>query len=355
MELSISQRLLWVAAAIVVFLLLFISLKPILMPFVLAAFFAYLLDPVTDRLENKMNRTVAVSLVFLLLTLITTIFLLLVVPMLVEQLAHFVQRIPDVLVWMQESILPYVREKTGVELEGIPLNDIRQLVSQYWQQVSGVAGDVLKTATSSTVSVVLVVVNLMLVPVVTFYLLRDWDKLIAAIRDLVPSRVQPKTVELAKECDDVLSAFIHGQLLVMLALGTIYAIGLAIVGVDLALFLGALAGLASVVPYLGVIVGIVAATVAAWMQFQEFMPLVWVALVFGIGQVLESVVLTPLLVGDKIGLHPVAVIFAIMAGGQLAGFVGVLVALPFAAVMMVFVRHLHHYYQNSSLFQNADE
>lgn len=355
MELTISQRLLWTAAALIVVVVLFISLKPILMPFILAAMFAYLLDPVTDILERRMNRTAAVCVVFFFLTFIFTLVLLLLIPMLVDQLGSFIQRIPATIEWIQRSILPYLHEKTGLEFEGLPLSDIQQLFSQYWQQASGVAGSVLKTATSSTVSAVLVVVNLMLVPVVTFYLLRDWDKLIASISLLVPHQIRPRVNALARECDEVLSAFIHGQLLVMLALGSIYAVGLAIVGVELALFLGALAGLASVVPYLGVVVGILAATIAAWMQFHDWMPLIWVALVFGIGQVLESVVLTPLLVGDKIGLHPVAVIFAIMAGGQLAGFVGVLVALPVAAVLMVFVRHVHTHYQNSAWYLKIDE
>jgi predicted PurR-regulated permease PerM len=152
-----------------------------------------------------------------------------------------------------------------------------------------------------------------------------------------------------------LSAFIRGQLLVMFALAIIYSIGLSIVGLDLALLLGITAGLASVVPYLGAIVGIVSASLAAYLQFGEVMPLVYVGIVFGVGQMLEGMLLTPVLVGDKIGLHPVAVIFAIMAGGQLAGFVGILLALPIAAVMMVFVRHFHEQYKESDLYLKVED
>lgn len=356
MELTISQRILWTAAALIAVALLFVTLKPILMPFIVAALFAYLMDPLTDKLETwKLNRTAAVSLVFLLIALLTLLMMLLIVPMMIEQVGRFIQRIPQVLAWLQASLLPYIKDITGSDVQGLPLADLQQLLGSHWQQAGSLAGSFLKTATASTMSVVALAANVTLIPVVGFYLLRDWDKLMLAIQQLLPLRIRTKTTTLASECNEVLSAFIHGQLLVMLSLGIVYAIGLAIVGVDLALFLGALAGLASVVPYLGVIVGITAASVAAYMQFQEWMPLVWVALVFGIGQILESVLLTPLLVGDKIGLHPVAVIFAIMAGGQIAGFVGILIALPVAAVLMVFVRHLHNHYQSSHLYLNTDE
>ncbi len=153
-----------------------------------------------------------------------------------------------------------------------------------------------------------------------------------------------------READEVLSAFLRGQFLVMCSLGVIYSTGLWLVGVQFALVLGVVAGLASIVPYLGFVVGILASCVLAYVQFQEWTILLWVALVFGVGQVLESVLLTPVLVGDRIGLHPVAVIFALMAGGQIAGFVGVLVALPVSAVIMVFVRHAMAYYRASQLY-----
>jgi predicted PurR-regulated permease PerM len=155
---------------------------------------------------------------------------------------------------------------------------------------------------------------------------------------------------MVSEGDEVVGAFLRGQFVVMCALGLLYTVGLWMVGVELALLLGFIAGLASIVPYLGFIVGISASLLAAWVQFQEFLPLVYVALVFGVGQLVESMVLTPILVGDRIGLHPVAVIFALMAGGQLAGFVGVVVALPVAAVIMVFARHAVDHYRRSELY-----
>ena len=166
----------------------------------------------------------------------------------------------------------------------------------------------------------------------------------------MPVAWRKNAIALVREADEVLSAFLRGQFLVMCSLGVIYSTGLWLVGVQFALVLGVVAGLASIVPYLGFVVGILASCVLAYVQFQEWTILLWVALVFGVGQVLESVLLTPVLVGDRIGLHPVAVIFALMAGGQIAGFVGVLVALPVSAVIMVFVRHAMAYYRASQLY-----
>lgn len=355
MEFTVSQRIVWTIAAIVAAIFILVSLKAILMPFILGALFAYLMDPVADKLERlRLSRGVAVSLIFIFISLLFLLTLLLLIPALLEQLSRFILSLPQTFVWIQNSIFPYLEKTTGITLQTIPLADLQQMVSSHWREASGVAGNILKSASLSTVSVIMVLLNMLIIPVVGFYLLRDWDLIMLRIKGLLPYSIRAKTIALAKQCDEVLSAFIRGQLLVMLALGAIYSVGLMIVGVDLALFLGALAGLASVVPYLGFIVGISVASIAAYMQFHELMPLVWVLLVFGIGQVLETVALTPLLVGDKIGLHPVAVIFAIMAGGQVAGFVGVLVALPVAAVMMVFVRHLHLRYQSSLLYQSSD-
>ncbi|MBI4005194.1 MAG: AI-2E family transporter, partial [Gammaproteobacteria bacterium] len=191
---------------------------------------------------------------------------------------------------------------------------------------------------------------LLLIPVVTFYLLRDWDILVNKIHELIPSQYSQLVTRLARDCDDVLAEFLRGQLLVMLGQGIIYSIGLWLAGLEVALLIGMLAGLVSFVPYLGFIVGISAAAIAALVQFNDVIHLVYVILVFGIGQMIEGMVLSPWLVGDRIGLHPVAVIFAVMAGGQLFGFFGVLLALPVAAVIVVLLRHLRSHYLQSSFY-----
>ncbi len=178
--------------------------------------------------------------------------------------------------------------------------------------------------------------------------------MLARVKAYIPSSFQTQTIVLAGECDQALSAFIRGQLLVMLALGLVYSLGLSFVGLELALLIGMISGLASIVPYLGFIVGIISALVAGFFQFDSFLSLALIVGVYLVGQVLESVVFTPVFVGDKIGMHPVLVIFAIMAGGQLAGFVGVLIALPVSAVLMVLMRHLLAWYRNSYLFDEQE-
>jgi predicted PurR-regulated permease PerM len=194
--------------------------------------------------------------------------------------------------------------------------------------------------------------NLVLIPVVTFYLLRDWDAMVEGIRTLVPRKIEPVISGLAREIEEVLGAFMRGQLMVMLALGLIYAVGLWLVGLDLAFIIGMIAGLLSIVPYLGTAVGVIAAVIAALFQFQDVFHTVMVLVVFAAGQSLEGMVLTPRLVGDRVGLHPVAVIFAVLAGGQLFGFLGILLALPVASALNVLVRHLHQRYTSSSMYND---
>jgi predicted PurR-regulated permease PerM len=199
-----------------------------------------------------------------------------------------------------------------------------------------------------------------LIPVVGFYMLLDWDRMLANLREMLPRRWEPDAVRLSRRCDEVLSAFLRGQLLVMLSLGVIYALGLTLVGVRFGLLIGMVAGLASIVPFLGFIVGISVALLVAFFQTDGWLMLIGVVAVFAIGQVLESVLLQPKLLGDRIGLHPVSVIFAVLAGGNLFGFTGVLLALPAAAVIMVLLRELHERYKRSSLYdagvaQHRDE
>ncbi len=213
-----------------------------------------------------------------------------------------------------------------------------------------VAGVLLGKVTSSGIGIALWLTNLVLVPVVAFYLLRDWDRLVATIDRMLPRSIQPTIAHLARESDAILGAFVRGQLLVMLALGAFYGAGLAVVGLNVGPLIGMVAGLLSFVPYLGFIIGFVAAIIAALVQFGDWAHVLAVCGVFVVGQLLEGYVLVPKLVGDKIGLHPVAVIFAVMAGGYLFGFLGVLLALPAASVIMVLLRYLLERYRLSELY-----
>ncbi|HET9482687.1 MAG TPA: AI-2E family transporter, partial [Xanthomonadales bacterium] len=318
-------------------------LSPVLTPFVFAALLAYLGDPLVDSLQKwRMSRTAGVLVVFAIMVLSLVLVLLLLVPMLERQVARFIEQLPRYVEWFRGTALPWLEARAGVEFgDVLDADRLVPMLQEHWQQAGGVAAAIVAAVSKSGFAVLAWAMNLLLVPVVAFYLLRDWDVMIERVRALLPRPVEPTVSRIARESDEVLGAFLRGQLLVMVVLGVIYSIGLWLVGIDLALLIGMTAGLLSFVPYLGNVVGVVAAVVAALVQFHDVPHVAYVLAVFIVGQMLEGMVLTPWLVGDKIGLHPVAVIFAVLAGGQLFGFLGVLLALPVASIVMVLLRHAH--------------
>jgi len=326
-------------------------LSPVLMPFVFSAILAYLGDPLTDKLETyRLSRTKSVIVVFLTMALVLTLVLFLLIPQLEGQIANLISNLPAYADKMNTVVLPWFEQRFRLNIRHIQTNELINMVKNHWQNAGGIVASTMSSVSHSGGVIVAWLMNLVLIPVVTFYLLRDWDILIAKIYDLLPRRVAPTMAKLAGEVNTVLSAFLRGQFYVMLALGCIYSLGLWMTGLDLALLIGMLAGLVSFIPYLGAIVGIVSACIAALVQYQALAQLVPVAVVFLVGQVLEGSVLTPKLVGNKIGLHPVAVIFSVMAGGQLFGFLGILLALPVASIVMVFLRHVHDIYRDSEFY-----
>ncbi len=342
---------LWVLAWLLLAGWLLYLLSPILMPFVVSALLAYLGDPLVDRLEARgLKRTPAVALVFTVLFLLLTLLLVLLVPRLEAQIGQLLQKLPGYIEWIRANLVPHLEALLPGETAAFDMGVLQKALTRHWREAGGVLAGVWSSISGSGVALIGWLANLVLVPVLTFYLLRDWDHLVAGIRVLLPRRSEATWVRLARESDEVLGAFLRGQLLVMFALGVMYTTGLWLVGLDLALLIGMFAGLVSFVPYLGLIVGILVAGLASVLQTQGFGDLPWVIAVFVVAQVVEGTVLTPYLVGERIGLHPVAVIFAVMAGGQLYGFFGVLLALPVAAVGMVLVRHLLAHYRASSLY-----
>ncbi|MFN3586518.1 MAG: AI-2E family transporter [Moraxellaceae bacterium] len=327
-------------------------LGPILMPFAAGALLAYLGNPLVGRLMRLgLSRLWAVSLAFFSLVFSLVLALVLVLPLLWQQVVYLEERLPRVLRWFNREAIPWVEQHLRLRIDRLDMDLITQWLSSYWVEAGSAAGSVLAQVARSGMDFLALAGMLALIPVVTFYLLLDWDELLERIQNLVPRPLLPRVRQMAAECDEVLAAFLRGQLLVMLALGLIYWLGLQLVGLKLALMIGMLAGLASIIPYFGFAVGIVAATAAALVQFGTPQAVLLVWAVFAVGQAIEGWLLQPYLIGDKIGLHPVAVIFAIMAGGQLFGFVGMLLALPAAAVIMVLLRHAHARYQQSSLYQ----
>lgn len=327
------------------------QLMPILSPFLVAMFLAYLGDPLVDRFERMgLSRTGGTLVVFCLLLVGCLAVLLVLVPLLGQQLVDLYQLTPQVLDWLQQTALPWVQSKLGLK-EFWDFDQIREAVSSHLESTTDLLTVILTHLTRSGLAVLAWFGNILLIPVVVFYLMRDWPVILQRVRALLPRHREDYLVGLIQECHEVLRAFLRGQLMVVLVLMLVYAVGLMFIGLNLGLLIGFLAGLASIVPYMGFVSGIIAALVAALFQFGwAFYPLLGVAVVFAIGQLLETMVLVPWLVGDRIGLHPVAVIFAILAGGQLFGFTGILLALPVTAVVMVLLRHLHELYRYSSLY-----
>lgn len=348
---SVIKNWPWFAALALLLAFLY-AVMPILTPFLVSLLIAYMGDPLVDKLEERgLSRTLGVIVVFAVIVLILAGVLAFLVPLISKQLVKLYGMLPQMVDWVQHTAVPWLHTKLGVPSDILDGDKLKQAFSEHLDKTSGAAGFLLAKVTASGMALFGFVANFVLIPVVSFYLLRDWDILVDKVRGLLPRRGEGAVVKMAKECHEVLGAFIRGQLLVMLALGGIYATGLMLLGLDLGLLVGLLAGLASIVPYMGFAVGITAALLAGVFQFGfELYPLLGIVGVFALGQALEGMVLTPLLVGDRIGLHPVAVIFAIMAGGQLFGFTGVLLALPAAAVIMVLLRHVHEMYKDSDLY-----
>lgn len=343
-----------VLGAAAVAILLFVQLKAILMPFAVGGLIAYLGDPLVDRLEERgHSRTTGVIAVFAFFTLLLLIVLSILMPMVLQQLDALIKQIPDAYRWLSQTLLPWIQSRLNLGEFRLPAIDWEAELAAHWQSLGRFTTETLRNLTASGANLLLGLVNLALVPVVAFYLMRDWDRMVEKVLDLMPKPWQQNLSLMAAEADDVLGAFLRGQFVVMMAQAVMYSIGLWISGIPYAFLLGTLAGLASIIPYAGATIGVGSSLLVAWFSSGgEVQPLFLVALVFAVGQTIESMILTPVLIGDRIGLHPVAVIFALMAGGELAGFTGMLVALPVAAVLLVFFRHAIVYYRQSAAYQS---
>lgn len=340
---------LWWLALVASVGLLFYLLGPILTPFMFAAILAYICDPLVDKLEaHKFPRTAGVVLTLFFLLVLFVALVLILVPLLERETQLFIAHFPGYVNWFQAQLAPHLLAfGVDFQLDGEMLKDT--LVA-HWQSAGGVAVQILPSLTSGGIALIGFLANLVLVPVVLFYLLRDWDVMVARLDELVPRRWHPKVADIARKIDQVLGEFLRGQIMVMLLMSLYYVIGLWLVGLDYALPIGVVAGLLVFVPYLGMMLGLSLATLAGAMQFQALGALIPVWIVFGAGQLLEGTIVTPWLVGERIGLHPVVVIFALLAFGQLFGFFGILLALPASAALLVGLRELRQKYLDSSTY-----
>ncbi len=351
MTLSPTQRqsITWLGLLLMAALLLWL-LAPVLTPFVIAAVLAYMLHPLVERLAaRRVPRLLAVLVVEVLALLAALAVLLLLVPVLVKELPALKAQIPPLLDRLDQWVSPWLAQyDIHVNLDLASLKAwLSQLLDTKGEDWFAAAMRSARFGGSVLLSLIGIAV---LVPVVLFYLLLDWSGQMAQLRSLVPPRLRGKVTGFLDECDEMLGQYLRGQIVVMLVLAVYYSVGLSIARFELALPLGVFTGLAVAVPYVGFGLGLAMAVLAALLQFGSVTGLLWVAGVYGLGQLLESFVLTPRLVGERIGLGPLAVIFALMAFGQLFGFIGVLVALPCSAVTVVAWRRARAAYLGSALY-----
>lgn len=332
-----DARRFWGIVFIIIGLVVTYFLAPVIIPFILGIILAYILNPLVGRMKRLgCPRWLSIAILFLLGVVLILLLLGLLVPILERQILNLINVIPHMLQWLQD--------KTNLQLDPPTL---KQMLMRHFQSGSSVFRSIWLTFMNSSAVLIEVVVDVVIIPIVAIYLLRDWDRIIQNLTDLLPHKHRQQTVAMVSECGEVLGAFFRGQLLVMVGLAILYSIGLTVVGLDMSLVIGISAGMLSVVPYLGFIVGLVISIASIAITYHSWLYILYVCIVFAVGHVAESYILQPWLVGNRIGLHPIAVIFAVIAGGVLYGFVGILLALPVAAVIKVLLRHLHNHYINT--------
>jgi predicted PurR-regulated permease PerM len=349
MTLSRFAALQWLSFAVISVVLVYL-LSPILTPFVAAAVLAYICNPLVQRLcACRIPRTLAVLLVMAGLLLLFALLLLIMLPLLESEISRFTTRMPDWIESARVHLLPWLQRWFGTDLQWDSAA-LKHAMLSHGQSAGGIVEKLLPWLSSSGGAIIGVVVDLLLTPVAMFYLLRDWNIWLGRIDDLVPRHLHARTTEIVTEVDRILAEFLRGQISVMLLMSAYYVLVLWLVGLQFALPIGIVAGMLVFVPYLGMVTGLVLATLAAVMQFTAFSDVVLVWAVFAAGQLLEGMIITPWLVGERVGLHPLVVIFSLLAFGQLFGFFGLLLALPLAAISLVGLRYGKAWYLSSTMY-----
>jgi len=347
------QTAAWIAAGVSLLVLLYL-LGPILTPFLLAAILAYICNPLVDRLVQwRLPRSLAVSLTVLLLIGAGALLALILVPLVRKEALQLANRLPDMLALANSQLLPWLQSHMGVELQ-VDASSVRQFLTEHLGSTGDVAGKVLRSLGSSGLALMGILVNILLTPLLLYYLLQDWPQLMARFDAAIPRPWHGAATRILGQVDAVLSEFLRGQILVMLILALYYGVALWLAGVGTAVPVGVLTGLLIFIPYVGYGVGLTLALLVAVLQFQGMEPVIAVLAVYGLGQLLESFLLTPYLVGERIGLHPMAVIFALLAFSQLFGFAGVLIALPASAALLVALREVRALYLRSRFYRGNE-
>ena len=344
-----KQMWFWVGG-FAVFLGLVYILSSVLTPFIAGLAVAYFLDPLADKLEARLNsRSAATGVILLIFFAVVTAVGIALFPLLQAQVTKLIARIPEGVEAAHQLLDPLVA-RIEAELGTEELQKLKDNAGSYAGKAVSWGLDVLQSLFLGGKAVMNTLSLLFIMPIVAFFLLRDWDILVAKVDDLLPRSSQETIREQFRDIDATIAGFVRGQATVCLALGTIYATGLTLVGLESGLLIGLATGVLAFVPYVGMVIGLLVAFGVALVQFSDVMSFVMVGAVFAVGQGIDAAFLTPNLVGGRVGLHPVWIIFALMAGGALFGFVGVLLAVPVASVIGVLVRFGIGRYRTSVLY-----
>ena len=347
------QTLLWSGLGLALLWLLML-LSPILTPFLLAGILAYICAPLVEWLvKHRTPRLIGVLLTMLLLAAILALLLLILLPLLTKEVQQLMLRLPDGVSLLNEQLMPWLKDRLGIQFKLDPAS-LSKLLTDNQDSAQLIAQKLFQSLKIGGIALFGIAANLLLAPVVMFYLLLDWHPILARLSAAIPRPWHAKTLQIFTSIDAVLAEFLRGQISVMLVLAAYYSVGLWLAGIHSALPVGMLTGLLVFVPYLGYASGLTLALLVALLQFDGMGTIIGVLAVYGIGQALESFALTPWLVGKRIGLHPLAVIFALLAFGQLFGFFGILLALPASAALLVGLREVRALYLVSHFYRGDD-
>ena len=343
----------WLAVVIVFGVLVWL-LAPVLEPFLIAAIIGYMLNPGVDWLQrHRVPRWAGTTLMIVVVAVLMVLLVLIVIPVMHKEFTQAREKLPDLVTQLQTTVAPKLSSLFGIDVQ-LSADSIRDYASKHFDldQVGKSALDYLRVGGAAALSGL---ATAFLVPILLFYLLIDWHLVWSRMQAYVPRGLHARLSAMTGEVNGVLAKFLRGQLLVMLAMAVWYSITLSIARFDSALPIGILTGLLVFIPYVGFASGLVLALLAALLQFGSVYGFVAVAVIYGLGQLLESAYLTPRLVGENIGLHPLAVIFALLAFGELFGFVGILLALPVSAVLVVALKHFRKHYMESDFYRGRAE
>ncbi len=344
------KKWLFFSLVLTVILVLLFSLSGVLSSLIIAFIIAYVFDPLVDWLETKkLSRTGAIIILFTLLIGVVILLFVLILPVFEREISVFSKKIPIYVESLKKSTLPVVKDY--VEKHPEHLEYLKQKIQNFGFEILKSIVNFFKSFFSGVIGLILNILDLLLIPVMAFYLLKDIDKITEKVRQSFPEKYRDKITDVFAEIDDKIKNFLKGQFIVSIILAAIYSIGLWIFNVPLAFVIGILAGLANIIPYLGIALGLVPAMILSYLDSHSMVNLLGVVATFAVAQALEGTVISPRVVGEKVGLHPVIVIVAILLGGHFFGFVGILVAVPVASIVLVLFSRAYNWYLNSDYFK----